>query len=96
MRLRDRLEGRRAFHHYNYGSVQRGDDKGVAAFAEATHPVFRTHEETGKKAVYVNRLMTRRIVDLPEGESDAAARRKCSTIPRIRNGSTSTSGGRTT
>jgi taurine dioxygenase len=69
-RLRDRLEGRRAFHHYNYGSVQRGDDKGVAAFAEATHPVFRTHEETGKKAVYVNRLMTRRIVDLPEGESE--------------------------
>ncbi len=68
--MRDRLEGRRAFHHYNYGSVQRGDDKGVEAFAEATHPVFRTHEETGKKAVYVNRLMTRRIVDLPEGESE--------------------------
>ncbi len=68
--LRERLEGRRAFNHYNYGSVQRGDDKGVAAFAEATHPVFRTHEETGRKAVYVNRLMTRHIVDLPEGESN--------------------------
>lgn len=68
--LRGRLEGRRAFHHYNYGSVQRGDDKGVAAFSEATHPVFRTHEETGKKAVYVNRLMTRRILDMAEDESD--------------------------
>ena len=67
--LRGRLEGRAAFHHYNYGSVQKGDGKGVAAFAEATHPVFRTHEETGKKAVYVNRLMTERIVGLPEEES---------------------------
>ncbi|HUK61441.1 MAG TPA: TauD/TfdA family dioxygenase [Stellaceae bacterium] len=68
--LRDRLDGRRAFHHYNYGSVQRDDDKGVAAFSEATHPVFRTHEETGRKAVYVNRLMTRSVLDLPEEESD--------------------------
>jgi taurine dioxygenase len=68
--LRDRLEGRKAFHHYNYGSVQKGDGKGVAAFAESVHPVFRTHEETGKKAVYVNRLMTEGVVDLPKDESD--------------------------
>ena len=68
--VRRPLEGRRAFHHYNYGSVQRGDDKGVAAFAESTHPVFRTHEETGRKAVYANRLMTRHVVDMPAEESD--------------------------
>ncbi len=68
--VRDRLEGRRAFHHYNYGSVQRGDGKGVAAFSESTHPVFRTHEETGRKAVYVNRLMTQGVVDLPQDESE--------------------------
>jgi len=68
--LRQRLEGRKAFHHYNYGSVQKGDGKGTPAFAESVHPVFRTHEDTGRKAVYVNRLMTERIVDLPQDESD--------------------------
>jgi taurine dioxygenase len=34
------------------------------------HPVFRTHEETGRKAVYVNRLMTVRIMDMDWTESD--------------------------
>lgn len=56
--IRDRLEGRKALHHYNYGSTQRGDRRGTEAFAECVHPVFRTHEDTGRKAVYVNRLMT--------------------------------------
>jgi taurine dioxygenase len=68
--VRDRLEGRKALHHYHFGSTQRGDAKGVEAFAEQTHPVFRTHEETGRKAVYVNRLMTVKVLDLPDEESD--------------------------
>jgi alpha-ketoglutarate-dependent taurine dioxygenase len=68
--IRARLEGRKALHHYNYGSTQRGDRKGVEAFGECVHPVFRTHEETGRKAVYVNRLMTVKVVDLPEDESN--------------------------
>jgi taurine dioxygenase len=70
--LKARLEGRKASHLYNYGSQARGDAKGTEAFAEMVHPVFRTHEETGRKAVYVNRLMTTEILDLPKAESDAA------------------------
>ncbi|HEX5281703.1 MAG TPA: TauD/TfdA family dioxygenase [Micropepsaceae bacterium] len=69
--IRDKAEGRQALHHYNYGSTQRGDDRGVVAFNECLHPVFRTHEETGRKAVYVNRLMTVKIDGMEGGESDA-------------------------
>ncbi|MDB5595760.1 MAG: Taurine catabolism dioxygenase TauD/TfdA [Hyphomicrobiales bacterium] len=68
--VRDALEGQRATHHYNYGSTKKGDDKGVAAFSESTHPVFRTHEETGRKAVYVNRLMTTGVAGMTEAQSE--------------------------
>ena len=68
--VRARLEDRKALHHYNYGSTSRGDSKGTEAFGECVHPVFRTHEDTGRKAVYVNRLMTVKILDLPDDESE--------------------------
>ena len=68
--IRDRLEGRKATHHYNYGSTQRGDSRGTEAFAECSHPVFRTHEDTGRKAVYVNRLMTTGVLDMPPAQSE--------------------------
>jgi taurine dioxygenase len=68
--IRQKLEGKKALHHYNYGSTIRGDSRGTEAFAECVHPVFRTHDDTGKKAVYVNRLMTVKVLDTPEQESD--------------------------
>ena len=68
--IRQKLEGSKAYHHYNYGSTIKGDGRGTVAFGEQVHPVFRTHDDTGKKAVYVNRLMTVKVVDMPDDESD--------------------------
>jgi taurine dioxygenase len=67
--IREKLEGRRAFHHYNYGSTKKGDGHGVEAFGQAAHPVFRTHEETQRKAIYVNRLMSVGIENMPDDEA---------------------------
>jgi taurine dioxygenase len=67
--LRQKLEGRLAQHHYNYGSTQRGDSRGTEAFGECMHPVFRTNEDNGRKAVYVNRLMTVGVSGMAQGES---------------------------
>ena len=67
--LRARLEGKRARHHYNYGSVQKGDGKGTEAFGESVHPLFRTHDQTGRKAIYVNRLMTVGIEGMADDEA---------------------------
>lgn len=68
-KIRNRLEGRKAMHHYNYGSTIKGDGKGTQAFGECVHPVFRTNEDTDRKAVYVNRLMTVGIVDMAQDEA---------------------------
>jgi len=69
--LKAKLGGRRAVNHYVYNSVVRGDKQGVDATSQAVHPVIRTHDETNRKAIYVNRLMTVKIEDMPEPESDA-------------------------
>ena len=67
--LKARLEGKRARHFYHYGSTQKGDGKGTEAHAESVHPIFRTHDKTGRKAVYVNRLMTVGIEGMSDEES---------------------------
>lgn len=68
--LREKLEGKRAFNSYTLGEQKRGDGAGIQHVKMASHPVFRTHEETGRKAVSVNRLMTDHIEGLDRAESD--------------------------
>jgi taurine dioxygenase len=69
--MKTRLDGLKAVNFYVYNSVKRGDTQGVDATSQAVHPVVRTHEETKRKALYINRLMSVRIEGLPEAESES-------------------------
>lgn len=67
--LRIALAGKRSLCSYNLGSVQKDDGVGLPVARESRHPVFRTHSDTGRKAIYVNRLMTVGVEGLPDNQA---------------------------
>jgi taurine dioxygenase len=71
--VKRKIEGRKAVHVYDYGGgvLDRRHMVEPQAGVSFAHPVARTHPATGRKALYVNRLMTHHIEGLPREESDA-------------------------
>lgn len=76
--IKKRLDGRKAIHSYAYRYYKLTDagQKRPALTAEqkakapdVVHPVVVTHEETGRRCLYVNEGFTTQILGMPEAES---------------------------
>jgi taurine dioxygenase len=68
--LRAKLEGRRALHGYYAGTVDKAKPNDSLS-GRATQDVLRVHEQSGREALFVSRLMTEAIEGMDRSESDA-------------------------
>ena len=71
--LKDRLEGRRVLqvHDHKRREPLDLDRINLDDLKHFWQPIFLTHSKTGRRALYVNRLMTAQIEGLPRADSDA-------------------------
>lgn len=70
--LKDKLTGRRALHIHEYKRNEKVDiSADISKSPHHYHPVFNTHPSTGRKALFVDRLMTRAVEGMDPDESDA-------------------------
>ena len=72
-RMQKFLSSLKAFHEseHFYRGRYKNENNGevVKEYPSAIHPVIRTHPETGKKAIFVNKFFTTRIENLEPQES---------------------------
>jgi taurine dioxygenase len=70
--LKARLTGKKALHIHEYKRSEKANLSGdIGGIPHFHHPVFITHPQTGRRSLFVDRLMTARIEGFEEAESDA-------------------------
>lgn len=72
--VKARIDGRKALNAYLYDSTTRAANGSKVDFTAHPHylqPIVRTHPDTQRKALYVNRLMTFTVEDMEEGDGSA-------------------------
>jgi taurine dioxygenase len=68
--LKKHLDGRLAYTAYEFGTMIKNKDKyNSPEMRSATHPALRRHEETQRISVFVNELMTEKILGLDEPQT---------------------------
>jgi taurine dioxygenase len=74
--LKSKLEGRKALNVYDYATIGQPDLAGLNNMEHAWQPAVVKHPVTGRKALFVNRLMSCRL----EGMSDAESMKVLNTV----------------
>ena len=70
--LKERLRGKKALHIHEYNRAKQASlARDISDIPHYSHPVFITHPDTGRKTLFVDRLMTVRIEGVSEAESEA-------------------------
>ena len=68
--LKEKLTGRKALHIHEYNRAKQASSSGdISDIPHHFHPLFITHPDTGRKTLFVDRLMTTRIEGMSAEES---------------------------